>query len=206
MLGGANPPAKELSFDELVGQRPSTHTEGLLLRRYLSPGETVLFETRPSFVGFALPGIIGAVVAAVALVVLYEFLLGAGGLAGVDPGLLSLLWGLLVVLALVGAIGAIVRWWFTCYAVSTTRILVKEGTWVRRIIDIPHQAVQSAMFEETAMGRSFDYGTLQFSSASVARFGYSRLGSRPGVINSRATPKPLETRAFVETVKKVTFE
>ena len=206
MLDGATPPVKELSFDELIRERPSTHTEGLLLRRYMSPGEIVLYGTRPSFVGFALPGIVASIVAAVVLVILYELLLGAGGFTGIDPGTLALLWGLLVVLALVGAIGAIVRWWFTCYAISTTRILVKEGTWVRRIIDIPHQAVQSVMFEETALGRSFDYGTLQFSSASVAGFAYSRLGSRPGVINWRATPKPIETRAFFETVKKVKFE
>jgi membrane protein YdbS with pleckstrin-like domain len=205
MLGNQSG-SRDLTFEDLISQRPRSHTEGLLPRRYLAPDEVVLYETRPSFVGFALPGIAGSIVASVALVILLDALAASGASPGLSAGQWLLLYGLLVAIGVAGAIGGVLRWWYTAYAISTSRILVKEGAWSRRVIDIPHQAIQSAMFEETAMGRSLGYGTLQFSSASVAGFGFSRYGSRPGVINWRATPNPLETRAFFETVKKVEFQ
>jgi membrane protein YdbS with pleckstrin-like domain len=202
VLMDPSPTLHEPAIGELLNRRPSGHTAGLLDRRYLSSDETVLYETRPSFVGYVLPGVFGAVLAAILLWLFLVVVTQAGGFAGAPPWVVPLVEFLFVVIVLLIPAGAITRWWFTCYAITTTRILIKEGSFIRRIIDIPHQAIQSTMFEEPALGRSFGYGNLQFSSASVAGIGYSRLGSRPGVINWRATPRPLETRAYFEMVKR----
>jgi membrane protein YdbS with pleckstrin-like domain len=192
-------PSHSAPYDQLLAQRPRSHQDGLLPAQYLSPGETLLYSTRPSFVGYALPQMIVGIAMAVVLFLFEAVLFGLSVLLSSGPGVFVLI--LVMTLLIAAVAGPIVRWWFACYAVTTTRILVKIGASTRRVIDIPHGAVQSVLYEESAMGRVSHYGTLQFSSASVAGFSYSRFSSRPGVITWLATPYPLETRAFYDAVR-----
>lgn len=178
--------------------QPTAHVDGLLPPRYLSPGETLLYSTRPSFIGHAFPTLIGTVGAVVVLVLLFLAFPEFGG----DPSFSTqYLPGVSIVLLAIGVFVSLRDWFYTVYAVSTSRIIIKHGAWTRRLIDIPHAAIQSVMFEETAFGRAFGYGTLQFSSASIAGLGWSRSVSRPGVISWRAVPNPLDVRALCEAAR-----
>ena len=73
---------------------------------------------------------------------------------------LVLLFGVLIIL---GLLSNILRWWFTCYAMTTSRSSSSSGIWNRLIIDIPNTAVQSVVFSENSLGRTFGFGSLQFS-------------------------------------------
>jgi hypothetical protein len=179
----------EMSFDELMRLRLPPHVEGILPARHLGPGETLLYSTRPSLVGYALPGIVGGVVEAVILGFFWWWFLSISGGLVVGFGLHVILF--VAAGPVAAAAGRLSRWWFAAYAETTTRILVKHGGWTRRIIDIPHGAVRSVMFEETGMGRSFDYGTLQFSSGSVAGWVLLlpfRFSTRGDHLDRRAAP------------------
>lgn len=178
--------------------RPIPRSPALLPDGYLSPAEVLYYSSRPDFVGFALGGIIAAV---------FLSLVGGAAIAalaysnGQDPSEFSFLY-LLIGIAAAGSIGGrIALWWSTCYAITSTRVVVKQGYWTRRVIDIPHANVQSVLFEQGLVGRFLYYGTLQLSSASVAGIWGSSNRSRPGVINWVAVPFPVEVRALFERVK-----
>jgi Bacterial PH domain len=198
--------AREVSYDDLMRLRPSSNVAEIFPARYLPPGEELLYSTRPSFIGFIVPRLVLGLFATSLLAFLLFVLLSQSASSGFPPGFSALFYALLAIMAVAACIGPILVWWFTCYAITTSRVVVKHGAWNRQIIDIPHGAVQSVVFRESAFGRAADFGTLQFSSASVAGFSLSPSGSRAGVINWLATPHPLETRAFYETVKRIEFD
>jgi membrane protein YdbS with pleckstrin-like domain len=194
----SRPPAQNDPTD-LLARRPASHIEGIFPERYLGHDETLLYATRPSFVGYALPRVTFGIVGTVVLGLL---LWGLQNQAGLDQNFMYLAIVLLAVVLCTSVAGTLVGWWYTCYALTTSRILVKHGAYSRIIIDIPHGAVQSVVFSETGTGRSFGYGNLQFSSASVGGSVVTPTRSRPGVVNWNAVPNPLEARAFYESVKK----
>lgn len=176
--------------------RPVHHSPGLLDRRYLGPSETPLLELRPNFIGYALGPVIGAGVLGVLTAVLAGDATQVNGPPDwIDASLL----GALVAVGL--SAYSIFRWLYVCYAVTSKRLVEKSGILTRTILDIPHGAVQSVAFTESALGRTFHYGTLQFSSASVAGFALNRIASRPGVLNWIACPQPMVTRSFYESVR-----
>jgi hypothetical protein len=183
--------AGALTPQEMLANRPSSHTEDLLPPGYASPGEVVLYQTRPSFAGSAFSNLVTVVFLVVMMGILLSYAGDATVVAFVVLGLL----------AAAGASAAVVSWWNTCYAVTTSRILEKTGIVTRRIIDIPLRSVQSVVFSETAFGRALGYGNLQLSSSSVAGFG-GGFGSRAGVLNWRAAPHPMQTRSFIELLKQ----
>jgi membrane protein YdbS with pleckstrin-like domain len=193
----------ELTLDDLLSHRPRSHTEGIFPDRYLGQNEVLLYSTRPSLVGFAFPAVALGVSGGLLIGLLLWF--GQSQL-GINASVLDLVIAIMVALLVAGVVGRLFTWYYVCYALTTSRVLVKHGAFTRCIIDIPHGAVQSVMFTETGAGRGFDFGTLQFSSASVGGFIVTSTGSRPGVVNWRSTPLPVESRAFYELVQRARFE
>jgi membrane protein YdbS with pleckstrin-like domain len=192
----------DMPVEELLAHRPRSHVDGIFPNRYLGPNEMILYSTRPSFIGIVIPATAGAAIG----FAIAEFSLWFTQTQFGYPPVVYQIFSILVLLvAVAGTLGALYAWYYSCYAITNSRILVKHGGFLRVIIEIPNGAIQSVMFTESGLGRNFDFGTLQFSSASVAGYALTPSGSRPGVVNWRAAPHPLETRAFVELVQRTEF-
>jgi uncharacterized membrane protein YdbT with pleckstrin-like domain len=60
----------------------------------------------------------------------------------------------------------VVRWRTTHFVVTTRRVLVREGVFTRRGIDIPLKRINSVQFRHTIFERIVGSGTLIIESAS----------------------------------------
>jgi uncharacterized membrane protein YdbT with pleckstrin-like domain len=60
----------------------------------------------------------------------------------------------------------VIRWRTTHFVVTTRRVLVREGLFSRRGMDIPMSRINSVQFRHTLFERLFGVGTLVIESAS----------------------------------------
>jgi uncharacterized membrane protein YdbT with pleckstrin-like domain len=126
--------------------------------RLLSPGETIVYELRPHWRALIAPTIV-LILLAFAGTWLY-FLTDSAILRwvvlGAGVGLL-LLW---VVLPLL-------RWLTTQYVFTDRRIIIRRGLITKQGRDVPLAKVNNVAFNQSVLGRMFNFGELQIESANT---------------------------------------
>jgi hypothetical protein len=171
---------------ELLSTRPALHRGGCFPRRLLEPGETILFEIRPSFAACCLTGTFRRVFGGLCLMIsgvfiAFELFFFSGRPTFPVLGTGSLLLGL-GILAIPGALD----WSAIRYAV-TDRQLIKKGWGDPE--RLPYADLLNLGLHWTPLGRLFGYAIL----TAISETGYRSH-------HWERVPKPLEVMRFVSSV------
>ena len=126
--------------------------------RLLSPGETIAYELRPHWRALIVPVIV-LVLLAFAGTWLYFLtdnaivrwiVLGAG-----------------VVILLIWVVLPLLRWLTTQYVFTDRRIIIRSGLITKQGRDVPLAKVNNVAFNQSVLGRMFNFGELQIESANT---------------------------------------
>ena len=127
-------------------------------KKLLSPGESIEFEMRPHWRALIVP-----VVVLIAIVFLGTWLYFL-----TDSSILRWIIGLAgVIILLFWALIPLLRWLTTQYVFTDRRIIVRKGLLTKEGRDVPLAKVNSVSFEQSVLGRIFNFGVLQIESANV---------------------------------------
>lgn len=166
----------------------------------------MLFEARPAFLPFVSPSLFAGVVFLLLVFVLYSTLPYEGSVAGTasSGSFLQLVAILLGVLAVLGVVATIVRWYHTSYAITSRRVAKKVGVYARRIVDARFDKIQCVTLTETGTSRISGYGNLLFSVSAPGGSNSIHSGLVSGGILWTAIRDPIRVRVFVERVMDLT--
>ena len=121
-------------------------------KKLLSPGESIEFEMRPHWRALIVP-----VVVLIAIVFLGTWLYFL-----TDSSILRWIIGLAgVIILLFWALIPLLRWLTTQYVFTDRRIIVRKGLLTKEGRDVPLAKVNSVSFEQSVLGRIFNFGVLQ---------------------------------------------
>ena len=126
-------------------------------RRLLIEGEELVLDRRPhwiALVGPALVAIVGLIVAA-----------WVSSTTAFD-GLAWLPWVVYVVVLLVYPVPRVVSWLTSNFAVTSDRVIHREGFIAKRSMEIPLEAINDVRFDQGIIDRMLGAGTLVIQSAS----------------------------------------
>jgi uncharacterized membrane protein YdbT with pleckstrin-like domain len=124
-------------------------------RRLLIPGEDIVLDLRPHPVALALP----------VLVVVAELIVATWLTTTLDFS--SWIWWAIVVVIFIIYPARRLIWWLTSnFAVTTERVIHREGWIAKRSMEIPLEQINDVRFEQGIWGRIVGAGTLLISSAS----------------------------------------
>jgi uncharacterized membrane protein YdbT with pleckstrin-like domain len=131
-------------------------------RRLLIEGEELVLDLRPHWIALVMPGLVTALVVIGYLVVLgYAPDDGAGRSAivwgGLVLGLAVLVWY---------PLRAFIAWATSNFAVTTDRIIHREGFIAKRSMEIPLEAINDVRFQQSVLERMVGAGDLVIQSAS----------------------------------------
>jgi len=124
-------------------------------RRLLIPGEDIVLDLRPHPVALALPVlvVVAELIVAIWFTVQFDF-----------P---SWIWWAIVVVIFVLYPARRLIWWLTSnFAVTTERVIHREGWIAKRSMEIPLEQINDVRFEQGIWDRIVGAGTLLISSAS----------------------------------------
>jgi uncharacterized membrane protein YdbT with pleckstrin-like domain len=125
-------------------------------RRLLVEGEELVLDLRPHWVALVAPTIATVLILAV-MVLAYERL-GRSG---------DLVVGVVGLLALIAYPVRRLVWWLTSnFAVTSDRLIHREGFIAKRSMEIPLEAINDVRFEQGIVDRLIGAGTLVIQSAS----------------------------------------
>lgn len=131
----------------------------------LVPGEDVVLHQHPHWKMLVVPVIVFLVTVGAA-----SFLAALVGAQPWAAGWAPWAWLALAVLAFAVAVrftlAPLAQWRSTHFVVTRRRVLVREGVFSRRGIDIPMSRVNSVQFRHTLLERMLGCGTLVIESAS----------------------------------------
>src|SRR5512141_349126 len=131
-------------------------------RRLLIEGEELVLALRPHWIALVLPSI-------VPLLVVVGSVLALGYAPNDGTGRSVVVWGALVVGIAIFVwypLRAFVAWATSNFAVTTDRIIHREGFIAKRSMEIPLEAINDVRFEQGIWDRIVGAGTLRISSAS----------------------------------------
>jgi uncharacterized membrane protein YdbT with pleckstrin-like domain len=126
-------------------------------RRLLIEGEELVLDRRPhwiALVGPALVAIVGLIVAA-----------WVSSTTAFD-GLVWLPWVVFVVVLLVYPLPRLISWLTSNFAVTSDRVIHREGFIAKRSMEIPLEAINDVRFDQGIIDRMLGAGTLVIQSAS----------------------------------------
>jgi uncharacterized membrane protein YdbT with pleckstrin-like domain len=124
-------------------------------KRLLIEGEQLVLDLRPHWIALALP----ALVTIVALIV-------AGWISVALNSLQWIPWVGFLVVFVIYVLPKLI-WWFTSiFAVTSDRVIHREGFIAKRSMEIPLEAINDVRFEQGIIDRMVGAGTLLISSAS----------------------------------------
>ncbi|HEU4355052.1 MAG TPA: PH domain-containing protein [Actinomycetota bacterium] len=131
-------------------------------RRLLIEGEQLVLDLRPHWIALVMPGLVTALVLIGYLVVLgYAPDEGAARSAivwgGLVLGLAVLIWY---------PLRAFIAWATSNFAVTTDRIIHREGFIAKRSMEIPLEAINDVRFQQSVLERMVGAGDLVIQSAS----------------------------------------
>ena len=131
-------------------------------RRLLIEGEELVLDLRPHWIALVMPGLVTALVLIGYLVVLgYAPDEGAARSAiiwgGLVLGLAVLVWY---------PLRAFIAWATSNFAVTTDRIIHREGFIAKRSMEIPLEAINDVRFQQSVLERMVGAGDLVIQSAS----------------------------------------
>jgi uncharacterized membrane protein YdbT with pleckstrin-like domain len=124
-------------------------------RRLLIPGEQLVLDLRPHPIALAMP-ILATVVGFVA----------ATWLAAETNFADWLWWVLFLILLVVYVIPKVIAWLTSNFAVTSDRVIHRQGFIAKRSMEIPLEAINDVRFEQGIVDRVVGAGTLVISSAS----------------------------------------
>ena len=126
-------------------------------RRLLIPDEELILDLRPHPVALAVPAIVTVVglIAAVWLIAATDF---------AD----WLWWGLFLVGFILFPLRRLVSWLTSNFAVTSDRVIHRQGLVAKRSMEIPLEAINDVRFEQGIFDRMVGAGTLVIQSASEA--------------------------------------
>jgi uncharacterized membrane protein YdbT with pleckstrin-like domain len=124
-------------------------------RRLLIPGEELVLDLRPHPIALAMP-ILVAIVGFVA----------ASWLAAATNFADWLWWVLILVLLLLYPVPKLIAWLTSNFAVTSERVIHRQGFIAKRSMEIPHEKINDVRFEQGIIDRMVGAGTLVISSAS----------------------------------------
>jgi membrane protein YdbS with pleckstrin-like domain len=174
----------------------------LVKSAYLSPGETVLRESRATRLYF-LPGpillllvLLGLEYSAYAPGRNWPWIpylsLGFNNLGNYNAMLLrdaELFFAILLLIAVLFFVVRYLRWMRTVYAVTTNRVIVQRGILSRDFDEIPVLKVRAVEVHQTALDRLLGFGTVRVTSE-----GDNRIANEAW----RGVPKPWEFQRLVD--------
>jgi len=124
-------------------------------RRLLIPGEQLVLDLRPHPIALAKP-ILAAVVGFVA----------ATWLSAKTNFADWLWWVLFLLVVVVYVLPKVIAWLTSNFAVTSDRVIHRQGFIAKRSMEIPHEAINDVRFEQGIIDRMVGAGTLVISSAS----------------------------------------
>jgi uncharacterized membrane protein YdbT with pleckstrin-like domain len=131
-------------------------------RRLLIEGEELVLDLRPHWIALVMPSIVTALV-----VVGYVLALGYAPDEGTSRQIV--VWGALIVgLAILAwyPLRAFIAWATSNFAVTTDRIIHREGFIAKRSMEIPLEAINDVRFQQSILERIVGAGDLIIQSAS----------------------------------------
>jgi membrane protein YdbS with pleckstrin-like domain len=125
-------------------------------RRLLIEGEELVLDLRPHWISLVAPGLVAT-----------AGLVAAWWLSSlIDSDLDWLLWVVYLVLLLVYPVPRLVWWLTSNFAVTSDRVIHREGFIAKRSMEIPLEAINDVRFEQGIVDRMIGAGTLVIQSAS----------------------------------------
>lgn len=126
---------------------------------HLTPDETLIADIRPHWVSLVPTG--AKAVGALILWALVDAKLG--GWVGTVSGYVT---GAMAAFFTAALAVRVMKWWFTHFAVTSERIIVRSGVVARKGIEIPLDRVNTVFFEQSALERLLRAGDIAVESAS----------------------------------------
>jgi uncharacterized membrane protein YdbT with pleckstrin-like domain len=124
-------------------------------RRLLIPGEQLVLDLRPHPIALAMP----------ILITVVGFV--AAWWLSATTNFADLLWWLLLLLVIVVVVvPRVIAWLTSNFAVTSDRVIHRQGFIAKRSMEIPLEAINDVRFEQGIVDRMVGAGTLVISSAS----------------------------------------
>jgi membrane protein YdbS with pleckstrin-like domain len=137
--------------------------------KHLIPGEALVYETRLHWVTLIWHSFLAIVFLATPAVLLFIYYR--------DREYVELISGILLLVAIIVIWAGMIRRSATEMAVTTKRVLIKQGIFGRRTLELLLQKVESITVEEPMMGRMFGYGTVVIRGTGGTPEPFDRIAS-----------------------------
>lgn len=131
-------------------------------RRLLIEGEELVLDLRPHWIALVMPAVVTALV-------VVGYLVALGYAPDEGAGRSAIVWGGLVLgLAVLVwyPLRAFIAWVTSNFAVTTDRIIHREGFIAKRSMEIPLEAINDVRFQQSILERMVGAGDLIIQSAS----------------------------------------
>jgi membrane protein YdbS with pleckstrin-like domain len=123
-------------------------------RRLLIPDEQLVLDLRPHPIALVMPAVV-IIVAFVAAILL-----------GASTTIDWLWWALFVLVVVLYPVPKLIAWLTSNFAVTSDRVIHRQGFIAKRSMEIPLEAINDVRFEQGILDRIVGAGTLVISSAS----------------------------------------
>jgi uncharacterized membrane protein YdbT with pleckstrin-like domain len=131
-------------------------------KRLLIEGEQLVLDLRPHWIALVMP-----VIGTIAILAVQYLLYQLNDSWFNDNGAVNVAIGILAVIALVAyPVRRFVSWFTSNFAVTSDRVIHREGFIAKRSMEIPLEAINDVRFEQGVIDRVVGAGTLLISSAS----------------------------------------
>ena len=124
-------------------------------RRLLIPGETLVLDLRPHPIALLMP-----ILATVVGFIVATWLAAKTNFAD------WLWWVLFLLLVVIYVVPKVIAWMTSNFAVTSDRVIHRQGFIAKRSMEIPLEAINDVRFEQGIIDRMVSAGTLVISSAS----------------------------------------
>lgn len=131
-------------------------------KRLLIEGEQLVLDLRPHWIALVMP-VLGVIV----ILVVQYFLYQLNDSWFDDSSFVNMAIGILAVVAIVAfPLRRFVAWFTSNFAVTSDRVIHREGFIAKRSMEIPLEAINDVRFEQGVIDRMVGAGSLLISSAS----------------------------------------
>ncbi len=131
-------------------------------KRLLIQGEQLVLDLRPHWIALVMP-----VLGVIAILVVQYFLYQLNDSWFDDSSFVNMAIGIVAVVAIVAfPVRRFVSWFTSIFAVTSDRVIHREGFIAKRSMEIPLEAINDVRFEQGVIDRMVGAGSLLISSAS----------------------------------------
>jgi len=131
-------------------------------KRLLIQGEQLVLDLRPHWIALVMP-----VLGVIAILVVQYFLYQLNDSWFDDSSFVNMAIGIVAVVAIVAfPVRRFVAWFTSNFAVTSDRVIHREGFIAKRSMEIPLEAINDVRFEQGVIDRMVGAGSLLISSAS----------------------------------------